>query len=257
MEDRKALTVLRTGEAALGDYFPLIHPQGQQDLTRMYQGDLLREITIQDLPRLQPAPGGLPHFVIAGDTNNEPIRLLSGIIMAERSARLLWDQNVRKGSIPRCTSKDAFWGVGDPGGDCLQCPMAQFGSDPKGGKGQACKHIRQILLLRENEILPCLIAVPPTSLKNSKQYFLRLLSSRTPPWSVVSTLTLERATNDRGDNYGKINFTKGPLLSDEEKALMRPYAMAMANFLRPIDLTMEDYAVVDGQEGEQPDTPHE
>src|SRR5262249_16727212 len=150
----------------------------------------------------------------------ESAKLISGIIMADRPARLLWPSGDggRKGAPPVCSSKDGYWGVGNPGGDCTQCPFAEYGSDPKSGRGQACKAIRQILFLRQGQILPDLLSCPPTSLKNAQQYFWRLLSAGVPPWALVTTLSLERAVNAGGDPYAKINFTAGPRLDDEEKA---------------------------------------
>jgi hypothetical protein len=257
MDNTKALSTVRTGEVIVADYFPLIREQGQQDMRALYDQGLLRGLNPNELSRVKIGAGGSLNFNYSTTEGDQTAKIMSGIIMAERTARLLWPppgSNVRKGSPPLCSSKDGFWGVGDPGGDCTQCPWAEYGTDPKGGRGQACKQIHQILFLREGQFLPDILSVPPTSLKNCRQYFLRLLSSGTAPWTRVTTLTLERATNAGGDEYAKINFTAGPVLSDGEKALMRPYASAMANFLRPINLTTEDYEVQEEQSPEQPDT---
>jgi hypothetical protein len=257
MDNQKALSTVRTGEVTLADYFPLIREQGQQDMRALYETGLLRSLEPNELSRLKVGTGGALTFTYTTTEGEQTAKLVSGIIMAERTARLLWPppgSNVRKGAPPVCSSKDGFWGVGNPGGSCPDCPFAQFGSDPKGGPGQACKQIHQILFLRDGQLLPDLLAVPPTSIKNCRQYFLRLLSQGIPPWSRVTTLSLERATSAGGDDYAKINFTAGAHLSNEEKDLMRPYAQAMANFLRPINLTTEDYEVQEEQSPEQPDT---
>jgi hypothetical protein len=63
--------------------------------------------------------------------------------------------------------------MGKPGGDCHKCPLAQFGSavDQKGqpGKGQACKSMRMLLFLRQDDMIPMIVNLPPTSLQNAKK----------------------------------------------------------------------------------------
>lgn len=53
---------------------------------------------------------------------------------------------------PKCKSSDGISGSGDIGQgpgtrSCTSCPMAQWGSSPKGGNGQACKQTISVALM--------------------------------------------------------------------------------------------------------------
>src|ERR1043165_2918261 len=101
-------------------------------------------------------------------------------------------------------------GIGKPGGDCLKCPMAQFGSaigqDGKPGRGQACKHVRLMLFLRQDDLIPLLVPVPPSSVKAAKKYNLRLVGAGYPYQGVVTQLRLTKTKNNDGIEYGQIEF---------------------------------------------------
>src|SRR5262245_39410119 len=212
----------------------------------------------KSLDRIQLAPGGITNFQIPGLDGDEIVKHVTGFIEAWRFARIYHEKAYGEGGskIPSCKSLDGLWGIGNPGGDCTECPRAQYGSDPRGGRGQACKQIRQILFLREGHIVPYLLNVPPTSLKNAQQYFLRLTSVNVPYWAIVTNLSLESVQNQDGVKYARIIFSAGPRLNAAERELMEPFAAQMSAMLRPIDITTADYEEV-GQEGEQPDTAQE
>jgi hypothetical protein len=101
---------------------------------------------------------------------------------------------------------DGEVGQGTPGGYCSKCPLAQFGSADN-GKGQACKQMRQMFIVRENDILPLVITLPPTSIKPAKQYFMRLASKGIKYAHVVSRISLEKAKSADGITYSKAVFS--------------------------------------------------
>jgi hypothetical protein len=175
-----------------------------------------------DLPRIKVATGGGTTWVVDGV--DEPVTELEGILLAWRMERLFW-KGAYGGSRkrpPDCISRDGFSGVGDPGGPCRMCPNAQFDSAPQ-GRGQACKQVRQLLVLRPDEALPRLLSVPPTSLKNAAQYFVLLASKNIAHWAVVTRMRLERTENEGGIAYSKILFAPGRTLSEEERKRLRPF----------------------------------
>jgi hypothetical protein len=143
-------------------------------------------------------------------------------------------------SRPDCRSSDSIVGIGDPGGDCYSCPLAQFGSAPR-GTGQACKQVRQMLVVRAEQVLPDLIPVPPTSIQNSKDYLLKLTAARLPYWGVITRFRLERTTNEAGIAYAKITFSLGRKLEEREKQLLRPYHEMMASLIEPLEVDNSDY----------------
>jgi hypothetical protein len=237
----------------LTERFPIISAAMHDEILKLSATNMgPRGIEVTQLDRLQVPTGGALSFELATLDGSTSVKSVTGFMVAWRDARLYHKAAFGEGGgnkVPDCRSVDGFWGHGDPGGDCEQCPLSQFGSDPKGGRGQACKQIRQILFLREGEIVPNLVNVPPTSLKNARQYFMRLLSQRTPHWGIVTNLSLERAQNNEGINYARIVFSSGPRLKDEEKKLMEPFAQHMANLLKPLDIETDDY--MPGSENQQ------
>jgi len=98
------------------------------------------------------------------------LKELSGIIIAWRDTRAYWSVPMEEsdGNMPPdCYSLDARTGEGEPGGNCHKCPNAEFGSGSK-GEGQACKLVRQLFLVREDNLLPEIVHLPPSSLKPAR-----------------------------------------------------------------------------------------
>lgn len=79
---------------------------------------------------------------------------------------------------------------------CAVCPMGQWGSDPSGGKGKACKNVRRLGLLpagTENiktaEL--ALISIPVTSAKNWANYVnLCAAEYSRPPWALKTEISI-------------------------------------------------------------------
>jgi hypothetical protein len=201
-------------------------------------------ISALDLTRIRVPTGGGLSWEIETLDGIEQIKEVTGWIGAWRTARAFWKESFGRGGgvkPPDCTSRNGFTGVGDPGGDCSQCPYAQFGS-AEAGAGQACKQMRQILLIRPGELLPTLLAVPPTSLKNATQYFLQLLGKGLPFWALETKFTLERATNAGGINYAKVRFSPGRRFTPEERAMLEPLQHKMREVLDPIIVDSKTYS---------------
>jgi hypothetical protein len=82
---------------------------------------------------------------------------------------------------------------------CAECPMFAWGSDPKGGKGKACKQKRRLALLpaaalKDGEINKAELAVmtlPVMSVKNWSNYVNRLSTEfARPPWAVLTEVSV-------------------------------------------------------------------
>lgn len=81
---------------------------------------------------------------------------------------------------------------------CSVCPMNQFGSDPGGGKGKACKNTRLLAMMAADADDPdapiAILSVPPTSIKNFDAFAQSVLSKfRKPPIGVVAKITLDQS----------------------------------------------------------------
>jgi len=118
---------------------------------------------------------------------------------------------------PDCASFDLVTGIGDPGGDCGVCPFSQFGSDSKGGRGQACNEIRFVFMLRPDSYIPAVVQIPPSSVKAITSYFLRLAGRAVPPAVVITNLELERVMQGgSGLPYSRVVPKMAGRLADED-----------------------------------------
>lgn len=178
------------------------------------------EIRPMDLDRVSvPAGGGLYWMVKSLDhPDGAPVKELTGIIVFQRRGRSYWKQGLGEGgggTPPDCSSEDAIYGVGDPGGACEACHLAQFGSSAK-GKGQACSEKRMLFLLRPGAALPTVVMIPPSSLKNLKPFMLRLASEGVPYFAVEVAIGLEKAKNQDGIEYGAVTFNMRSKISGDQ-----------------------------------------
>ena len=155
-------------------------------------------------------------------------------IVLERTDGLIQEGN----APPDCASVDACVGVGKPGGDCGACRFAQFGSGPN-GEGQACKQVRQLFFLRQENVLPEIVNLPPSSLKPVRQYLMRLAARALPCYSLITRIGLERAQNPRGITYSRATFTAGDSLLPDESERAKAYATMLKPFLASVPFSSQ------------------
>ena len=187
-----------------------------------------------DFERIKVPAGGATAWTIQGLDGEEMLKELSGIIISWRDTRAYWNVPMEEsdGNMPpNCHSADARTGTGAPGGNCHTCPLAQFGSDPK-SDGQACKLVRQLFLIREDNLLPEIVNLPPSSLKPARQYFLRLASRGVPCYSIITKIGLEKTKNAQGIVYAKAALTSGGRLTPEQTKRSKDYAAMIDPFLK-------------------------
>jgi hypothetical protein len=139
-----------------------------------------------------------------------------------------------------------FNGVGDPGGPCAECKFNKWGSEPKAGRGKACKELKVLYVLpKGRSFLPYLFILPPTSLKPMQNYLLGLASEAIIADTVTTRLKLVKATNKGGTDYAQISpsLPKDGELSKEEVEVIRAYTAAIRPALeRRVELKQEDAA---------------
>ena len=198
-----------------------------------------------------PAGGGL--FWLVPSLDGEiPMREVEGIICHFRDLRAFWPKKSGNGGTgaiggpPDCFSEDALVGHGrrfdgdeDATHDCLSCRFAQFGSDPRGGRGQACSARRAVFLLRPDTILPWLFMLPPTSIQPCDKFFIHLMSYRIPFYGAVVRIGLEKRQNAVGQDFSRAVFGRGRPLSADERAkiesLRRVLCPALDRTRMPVD----------------------
>ncbi len=118
---------------------------------------------------------------------------------------------------PDCSSTDTITGVGNPGGACKACPMAQWDSAADSA-GQACKQVKQLFFLRGESMFPEVVSLPPTSVKNARAFFLKLATQGIPYYNALVAIELEKAQNPSGKTYGKAKLNFVRRLSEGESA---------------------------------------
>lgn len=83
---------------------------------------------------------------------------------------------------------------------CATCPQFEWGSDPKGGRGKACKEGRRLVVMAAREDMTAeyvastelgFMKVPVTSIKNWANY-VNIVSSlyQRPPWAVATKISV-------------------------------------------------------------------
>jgi hypothetical protein len=208
-------------------------------------------INTWDFERIKIPAGGGTAWTIQNLDGEEMVKEISGIIVAWRDTRAYWSVPMEQsdGNMPPdCCSLDARTGTGKPGGDCRKCPFAQFGSDPRGG-GQACKLVRQLFFIREDNLLPEIVNLPPSSVKPARQYFMRLASKAVPCYSLITKIALEKTKNTQGIVYSRATFTSGGRLTPEQAARVKEYSAMLQPFLEsaPSAPTAKDAQTAEGE----------
>lgn len=196
-----------------------------------------------------PAGGGLAFEVTDENGTPVPTAEITGIIVDHYPVNAYWAEAFGGGSNPpQCSALDGRTGVGDPGGPCAQCPKNQWGSDGV-GRGKACKNLHRLYVLPVDDILPLLIAAPPTSLANIGGY-MRLLTSKAkkPHWAVVTRVRLEKAVNKEGIGYSRAVFTRADEVPTEKLAALKAYIEELRPLLRTIEIQADDYNTEDAAE---------
>ena len=135
-----------------------------------------------------------------------------------------------EGTPPVCTSQNSI--ISEDGKACAHCLYNDFGSKDGESNATACKESVLLFLLRSGSIIPLLVRIPVTSKPRFLKYSTRLLSTLTPISSVVTKITLEKATSKQGKPYALFNFESVGMLSPAEAAKAQEFGrqfMEMAN----------------------------
>jgi hypothetical protein len=80
---------------------------------------------------------------------------------------------------------------------CAECPKNQWGSDPNGGKGKACKNVRRLALISAHDLAHvdraefAIAKLPVTSVKNWSTYALQVANVlKLPPLGVKTEMSV-------------------------------------------------------------------
>lgn len=182
--------------------------------------------------------GGSTVFSVPGLAGDEAAKELTGIILDYTTPRAYWDTpDPVEGTPPTCLSQNSI--ISQDGKACARCPYNDFGSKDGESNAKACKESVLIFLLRPNNIIPLLVRVPVTSKPRFLKYSTRLLSSLTPISSVVTKITLEKATSKGGKPYALFNFEAVATLSSEEAMQAKKFGQQFLAYVEAANLEPE------------------
>ncbi|MBD5160805.1 MAG: hypothetical protein HDT14_02045 [Oscillibacter sp.] len=182
--------------------------------------------------------GGSTVFSVPGLAGDEPAKELMGIVLDYTTPRAYWDSpDPVEGTPPVCLSQNSI--ISNDGKACAHCPYNDFGSKDGESNAKACKESVLLFLLRPDNIIPLLVRVPVTSKPRFLKYSTRLLSPLTPISSVVTKITLEKATSKGGKPYALFNFEAVSTLTPEESDHARAYARQFMEIVNAAQMVPE------------------
>ena len=190
--------------------------------------DLIKEnlkqqpLSFQLFDLVKSPSGGSTVFSVPGLSGEEAEKELTGIILDYMTPRAYWaTSDPVEGMPPTCLSKDSL--ISADGKVCAHCPFNDFGSKDGESNAKACKESVLLFLLRPGSVFPLLVRVPVTSKKLFLKYTTRLVSRLTPLSSVVTKITLEKATSREGKPYALFHFDAVEVLGSEEAEKVREF----------------------------------
>ena len=182
--------------------------------------------------------GGSTVFSVPGLAGEEAEKELTGIILDYTTPRAYWDSpDPVEGTPPTCMSQNSI--ISFDGKSCAHCPFNDFGSKNGESNAKACKESVLLFLLRPGSIIPLLVRVPVTSKNRFLRYSTRLLCTLTPISSVVTKITLEKATSKGGKPYALFNFEAVTALSQEEAAQAKAFGRQFMEIVNAAQLVPE------------------
>ncbi len=198
-----------------------------------------------------PGGGGIA-FELPGEDEDDEVeteKTILGVIVDHHPANAWWKQKYSgQNNRPDCSSMDAVTGIDQEGNthSCATCPNNQWGSEvkPDGsrGRGKACKNMHRVYILREGEMFPLLLTLPPTSLKNFGNYIAkRVLGKGLRTWQVLTEISLKKATSGDGIVYSQAKFKVAGTLPKEKAEQAQKYSEGIKAFTRKLEISAEDY----------------
>jgi hypothetical protein len=210
------------------------------DLREVIQDNLGGEsIRPSDLDKIKIPSGGSTSWEIPDiEEGTIASKIVEGVIIYKKNFNAYWAEEYNgAGDPPTCYSNDTIEGVGDPGGLCAKCPLNQWGSG-KGGNGKACHNKMSLFLLLKNSLLPVVLTLPPTSMKNAKTYFMRLASSGIKYSQALTKISLEKDKSKDSIEYSKAVFEFGGKLDEKAQESVDAYRQGILPALQQADVAM-------------------
>lgn len=196
-----------------------------------------------------PSGGGVAFEVLDDNGEVDAIKEIQGVIIDHHPMNSFYAKKFDGGNeSPDCSSLDGEIGYAKLSaplpwaGDkmhCSLCPANKFDEDGT----KKCRNQRRVHLMRENEIFPIRITIPPTSLKAFKDYIMGLTSKAIAFQSVVTSIKLKKAESKGGIIYSAAVFSKVKTLKSDEFISMKKYGISLKSYLRT-NVTVDEPEVI-------------
>jgi hypothetical protein len=209
-----------------------------------------------ELPKVKIPSGDGIMFSIKhpGVDRPEMTEYIDGVVIHHHKMNSFWAGSYGSGdAMPDCVSLNGEYGVESESGEChncANCPRNQFGSDPAGTGGKACKNGERLYILRDGEYLPLQFILPPTALKAWRTFKQLLIVPRgTKPslrtYNAVIRISLTTESNSKGTLFARPNFELlGAIPSDKVEGILG-YAEAFKAAATKV--SSSDYTVVENE----------
>ena len=219
------LVAYTSATPALYEKYPLLDPDSEMaDALRENLGEDA-QLSIFDLERVKiPAGGGT-----TWDLQDEAKKTLEGTVIGVIKRRSFWEEAPEEGGTgnpPDCSSPDGkighgLYGVGSnehPSGECEDCPMNVFADLPNGRKGpKPCKEQWLLLFLRHGQVLPIVVQLAPTSIKEWRKFVTSLTARGLPFFRAALGLSLKRVGGTTGPAYSVIEVSLTGTIEEAEQ----------------------------------------
>jgi hypothetical protein len=223
--NRPTTDQLKPIPAEVAERFPVLDPAQQAEMMELLAENLDdgEALSISNLTKVGNPQGKVLAFMVPdGNGGQQPVKEITGIVLGWQSGRTLYLSTDVSDSPPDCSSRDDEHGFGlygkgsegNPSGLCSECPMGQWQRTGEGEKDvpPPCKPMVNMLLLTEDEALPYLVRVPRTSMKAFELYRKGLIRQMTGLARSTVKISLVKAVNEQGTEYGEFVFTLGDKL---------------------------------------------
>ncbi len=171
-------------------------------------------LSFDDIDEIEVPTGGDTTFVIPSAKGDTRLETIKGIIIAWHDRRTKYTTEYDPGneSAPACYSTDGHVGLGEPGGQCSECPDSKWDNE-KGGFPCGTKKV--LYFIPEGRLLPLRMELKSAALgrsqdrkvgKNYKAYTKQLTDEGVAYYAVVSQATARKDKSVNGRPCTRIDW---------------------------------------------------
>ncbi len=233
------------------DYAIMAHSPESFSNTLMENMGQGQTLSVADLQRVKIPTGGSTIWQVPSITGKpENLEELEGVILFWHPHRAYWEKDMQQGgkSAPDCMSPDGMTGTKNrdsgaddrgQGGNCGNCPLAQFGSAAD-GRRQACKAQSRVFLLRPGRMLPTVVNLSPTSAAVMKSFLTSITAENIPYHKCMVSISLEQDMSANNVEYAKVKFSVTDTMSNDDYAAFSSFRNQMLPYLQAVEVEVDD-----------------